>query len=203
MRLDTLFFWNYKQPSENDWRPQIGADPVKYLDRLPTAIKRTDLQASVVDVREQWWDCDLDSTSANSIALQVAPFICGAGGLAHMSQLNNLGWTVPASIFRNKATMTAMHRTGLFLTPLLLVLQAAGIGYRQYIPRWSHDRERRRDEEEVRKHVDVGMGMGAVAWALRMYAFNLGRAYWFPVDVVMGGALADLLHREYCKAHGF
>ena len=98
--------------------------------------------------------------------------------------------------------MMAMHRTVLYLTPLILLLQAAGVEYRNFIPRWSHDREMRRDEEEVRKHVDTGMGIGAVSWVLRMYVFNAGRAYWAPLDVVMGGALADLMHREYVKAHG-
>jgi hypothetical protein len=181
MQWSWLFYWNHKDPTDNDWRPQPGANPIKSLDNLPAAVKRTDIQATIVD---------------------VAPFTCGAGGLAHMRQLNSLGWTAPASVFKNKMTMMAMHRTALFLTPMVLLFQAAGMEYRQFIPRWSHERERRRDEEEVRKHVDVGMGIGAVSWMLRMYVFNLGRAYWFPMDVVMGGALADLMHREYCKAHG-
>lgn len=56
---------------------------------------------------------------------------------------------------------------------------------------------------EVRKHVAVGMGVGAVCWVGRMYLFNLGRAYWAPLDVVFGGGITDLMHREYCKAHGF
>ena len=119
-----------------------------------------------------------------------------------MSQLNSLGWTAPANIFRNRTTMMAMHRTVLFLTPLVFLCQAAGVEYRSFIPRWSHDRERRRDEEDVRKQVDAGMGIGGVSWLLRLYVFKLGRVYWAPLDVVMGGALADLMHREYCKAHG-
>ena len=145
-------------------------------------MKRTDIEAAVVD---------------------VAPAVAGAGGFAHISQLNNLGWTAPASVFRNRTTMMAMQKTVLYLTPIVLLCQAAGLEYRSFIPRWSHDRERRRDEDEVRKHVDVGMGLGAVSWVLRMYVFNVGRLYWAPLDVVMGGALADLMHREYCKAHGF
>ena len=99
--------------------------------------------------------------------------------------------------------MLAMHRTVLYLTPFVLLCQAAGIGYRSYIPRWNHDREKRRDEEEVRQHIDAGMAIGAVSWVLRIYVFNLGRAYWAPLDVVMGGALSDLMDREYRKAHGF
>ena len=98
--------------------------------------------------------------------------------------------------------MMAMHRTVLFLTPFILICQAIGFDYRYYMPRWNHDREKRGDEEEVRKHVDVGMGIGAVSWVLRMYIFNLGRAYWAPLDVVIGGALSDLMDREYRKAHG-
>lgn len=96
-----------------------------------------------------------------------------------------------------------MHRTTLVLVPLVLVCQAVGLEYRDYIPRWAHERERRRDEEEVRRHVDVGMAGGAVVWALRLYALRWGKAFWAPVDVVMGGALTDLAHREYIKAHGF
>lgn len=95
-----------------------------------------------------------------------------------------------------------MHRAVLLLTPLVLLCQAAGLEYRQLMPRWSHDRERRREEGEVRRHVDWGMGLGAVGWVVRMYVFKVGRRYWAPLDVVIGGALADLMHREYCKAHG-
>ena len=84
-----------------------------------------------------------------------------------------------------------------------MLCQAAGFEYRNFIPRWSHDREKRRDEVEVRKHIDVGMGVGLASWVLRLYVLNAGRAYWAPLDIVMGGALTDLLHREYCKAHGF
>ena len=182
MRLDWLFFWNHKAASDNDWHPEPGANPIKYVDNLPPWAKRIDVEAATVD---------------------VAPLVCGTGALAHIRQLNSLGWTVPASIFRNKTTMMAMHRTVLYLTPLMLLCQACGFEYRYLIPRWSHDRERRREEEEVRKHVDVGLGTGAVSWALRMYVFGAGRAYWAPLDVIMGGALSDLMHREYVKAHGF
>ena len=181
MKLANLFFWNHKTPTDNNWHPSPGKSAVKHLDNLPQWIKRTDIEAAVVD---------------------IAPFITGAGGIAHMSQLNSLGWTAPANIFRNRTTMMAMHRTVLFLTPVILLCQAAGFEYRNFIPRWSHDRERRRDEEDVRKQVEAGMGIGGVSWLLRLYVFKLGRAYWAPLDVVMGGALADLMHREYCKAHG-
>ena len=182
MNLGWFFFWNYKSPPDNAWHPQVGQNPIQSIDNLPSWSKRTDIEATVVD---------------------VAPFIAGVGGFAHMSQLNSLGWTAPASVFRNPTTMMAMHRTTLYLTPLVLLMQAVGFDYRSFIPRWSHEREARRDEEEVRKHVDVGMWVGAGGSVLRMYVFNLGRRYWAPMDVVMGGALADLMHREYCKAHGF
>ena len=182
MNLSWLFFWNYKTTLDNAWHPRPGANPIKYTDNLPVWAKRTDIEAAVVD---------------------TAPFVAGAGGFAHMSQLNNLGWTAPASVFRNKTTMMAMHRTLLFLTPIVLLCQGAGFQYRDFIPRWSHDREKRRDEEVVRTHINWGMGAGAVSWVLRMYVLGVGRAYWAPLDVVMGGALADLMHREYNKAHGF
>ena len=181
MTSDWLFFWTQKTESDNEWHPRPGANPVKYLDNLPSWAKRTDIEATVVD---------------------VAPFVAGAGGLAHLSQLNHLGWTAPASVFRNRTTMMAMHRAVLFLTPAILLCQTAGLQYRKFIPRWAHDRERRRDEEEARKQIDAGMGIGAVSWVLRLYVFKAGRAYWALLDIVMGGALADLMHREYCKAHG-
>ncbi|CZT25799.1 uncharacterized protein RCC_11468 [Ramularia collo-cygni] len=180
MAYNTLFFWVSKTPSDNQWRPQPGNSPTIYSS-LPPILRRLDLHATVVD---------------------CAPFIAGAGGLAHLSQLNDFGFTAPASIFRNIKTMTAMHRTTLYLAPLILAFQAAGLEYRTYIPRWSHERELRRDEEEVRKHIDVGMGIGSLSWLVRM-SFKVGVRYWAPIDIVMGGALADLLHREYVKAHGF
>lgn len=180
MALPSVFFWISKTQDDNQWRPQPGHNPTTYPN-LPLALQRADLQAMVVD---------------------CAPFIAGAGGLAHISQINDFGFTAPASIFRNIKTMTAMHRTTFLLSPLILGFQAAGLDYRIYIPRWSHPRELRRDEEEVRKHIDVGMGIGSISWILRM-TFRFGARYWAPIDIVMGGALADLLHREYCKAHGF
>ena len=176
-----MFFWRKKTSTDNDWHPRPGADPVQYNDRLPAWIKRQDFEAMTVD---------------------CAPFVAGAGGLAHLGQLNKLGWTAPASIFRNRTTMMAMHRTVLCLTPLILLCQALGLEYRNFIPRWSHDRERRRDEEQVRHHVQFGMGAGVLMWAARMYFLRLGTAYWTPIDAIMGGALADLAHREYVKAHG-
>ena len=181
MKLTDLFYWNNKTPTSNDWHPRPGGSSVTRIDNFPPWMKKADIEAAVVD---------------------TAPFVAGAGGLAHMSQLNNLGWTAPANIFRNRTTMMAMHRTVLFLTPLILLCQAARLEYRSLIPRWSHDRERRRDEEDVRKQVEAGMGIGGLSWLLRLYVFKAGRAYWAPIDVVMGGALADLMHREYYKAHG-
>ena len=123
------------------------------------------------------------------------------GGVAHISQAHQFGFTAHASVFRNIKTMTAMHRTVLFLTPLVFICQAWGWEYRSFIPRWAHDRERRRDEKDVREQVDVGMAFGAATWLARM-VFKIGARYWSPIDVVMGGALADLMHREYMRAHG-
>ncbi|KAK4541424.1 hypothetical protein LTR36_008025 [Oleoguttula mirabilis] len=183
MALSTLFFWNFKTPQDNQWHPYPGANPTTHIDNLnlPLWTKRLDLQATCVD---------------------VAPFIAGVGGLAHIRQANNFGFEAHASVFRNPKTLGAMHRAVLVVAPVVLACQAAGFEYRTFIPRWCHDRERRRDEEEVRTHVDVGMYAGAALWFVRMYGFRAGRAYWAPIDVIMGGALADLMHREYCKAHG-
>lgn len=181
MVLQYLFFWNFKQPPDNAWHPIPGGNPNQTIDNLPTWLKRTDLQATCVD---------------------VAPFVTGAGGLAHLRQLNKFPLEAHASIFRNPLTLTALHRTTLLLTPFIFACQAAGLEYRYAIPRWCHDRERRRDEEEVRTHVDAGMYVGAASWFVRMYGLRWGRAYWAPIDVVMAGALSDLMHREYCKAHG-
>lgn len=181
MALQYLFFWNYKNAESNRWRPEPGHNPTKYINNLPNPVKRTDLEATVVD---------------------IAPFVAGMGGLAHISQIHDFGFTAPASIFRNVKTMTAMHRTVVYLTPLVLACQAGGIEYRNFIPRWAHDRELRRDEEEVRQHIDVGMAIGSISWITRMF-FRFGARYWAPIDIVAGGALADLMHREYLKAHGF
>jgi hypothetical protein len=99
--------------------------------------------------------------------------------------------------------MLALHRSTLFLTPLVLLLQMANKNYRQFIPRWNNDRERRRDEVEARQHIQAGMGLGLGVWTLRMFVFGgIGRKYWAPFDIVLGGALTDLLHREHRKAHG-
>ena len=181
MVLEYLFFWNYKTNADNSWRPEPGQNPTQYIDNLPATLKRTDLEATAVD---------------------VAPIVVGAGGFAHLLQLPHFGFTSPMSIFRNVRTMTAMHRTVLFVTPVVLACQAAGIEYRYFIPRWSHERELRRDEEEVRQHVDVGMAIGSMSWASRM-VFRIGARYWAPIDIILGGALADLMDREDRKAHGF
>lgn len=181
MALNTFFFWTTKTPPDNQWHPIASGNPIRYPDNLPPWLKRTDIAATTVD---------------------VAPFVAGAGGLAHIRQANHFGFDAHASIFRNPKTLTAMHRSVIYLTPLVLACQVAGLEYRTYIPRWCHDRERRRDEEEVRLHVDVGMYAGVACWFVRIYGLRLGRAYWAPIDVIMGGALADLMHREYCKAHG-
>ena len=128
-------------------------------------MKKADVEAAVVD---------------------TAPFIAGAGGFAHMSQLNNLGWTAPANVFRNRTTMMAMHRTVLFLTPFILLCQVSGLEYRSFIPRWSHDRERRRDEEDVRKQVEAGMGIGALSLAATTWSVPTHATVAGGVDLLLG-----------------
>ncbi|CAK3893741.1 Hypothetical predicted protein [Lecanosticta acicola] len=179
--LQYLFFWNLKAPEHNKWHPEPGKSPTQYIDNLPLSLKQLDVPATVVD---------------------SAPVIAGVGGLAHLSQAHAFGFTARASVFRNVKTLTAIHTTTLVVAPLILALQASGFEYRYFIPRWASDRELRRDEEEVRQHVDVGMAFGSLSWIGRL-AFKLGARYWAPIDVIMGGALADLMHREYLKAHGF
>lgn len=132
--------------------------------------------------------------------VDVAPFVAGAGGIAHISQINSFGFTASPSVFRNVRTLTAMHRTVVFLAPAILAFQAAGFDYRYFIPRWAHEREMGRGEVEVRQHVDAGMKLGSFIWVARMI-FKLGARFWAPIDIVMGGALADLMHREYIRAH--
>lgn len=123
----------------------------------------------------------------------------GAGTIAYVSQLNSIGLTAPASVFKNALTISAMHRSALYLTPFVLALQAAGLEYRYFIPRWASDRERRRDEDQVRRHVDFGMAVGAGVMVARSL-FRMGPR-WSLMDALFGGALADLALREYYRAH--
>lgn len=181
MALQYLFFWNLKTADDNKWHPEIGQSSTRYIGNLPHFLRRMDFEASLVD---------------------AAPFVAGVGGARHISQIFDFGFTAPASVFRNVKTMTAMHRSVAVLLPLIWTAQAAGVQYRFLIPRWCHERELRRDEDEVRRHIDVGACIGGVSWVTRML-FKIGVRYWAPIDVVLGGALADLLHREYQKAHGF
>lgn len=181
--LQYFFFWNYKQSTDNLWHPVPGGNPTKTVTNLPPWTSRLDPEATIVD---------------------AAPLVFGAGALAHLSQLNDLGWTAQANIFKNPRTLAAVHRTTLFLIPAILTLQAADVSYRYFIPRWAHDRERGRDEEQVRKHVEAGMALGVLGYVARMtvLANPLGRRFWAPAEVVLGGGLADLMHREFVKAHG-
>jgi hypothetical protein len=182
MKLEDFYYWRYKTPRDNAWRPLAGASPIKNSTNLPTWTQNLDLEAAVPD---------------------VALFIAGASAFAYLRQLPHLGWTAPVNPFINQKTMIAMHRTTIFLTPTILLLQVAGKDYRQFIPRWNHDRERRRGEVEARQHVNAGMAFGLGVWTLRMFVFGgVGRKYWAPMDVILGGALTDLLHREHRKAHG-
>ena len=111
MKLEDALFWRYKTSLDNDWRPTLSKDETEAAAKrlaTPSFTNNLDVEALIID---------------------VAPFVCGAGGLAHISQLNQLGWTVPASIFRNTRTMTAMYRTGIILPAIVLSCQAAGIEY--------------------------------------------------------------------------
>lgn len=174
-----LFFWNSKTRSDNDWHPQIGQCPTKYTKNLPHILQRADIEATLVD---------------------AAPFVASIGAIRHASQLFDFGFTAPASIPRNVKTMTAIHRSVLLSVPLVLFMQISGIQYRTLIPRWCHERERHRDEATVRRHVDVGAYIGSVSWVARMM-LKVGVRYWAPIEVVLGGALSDVLHREYIRTH--
>jgi hypothetical protein len=181
MPLQSHPFRTTKTPSANDWHPQIGQCPTQYTKKLPLILQRTDVEATLVD---------------------AAPFIASVGALRHASQLFNFGFTVSANVFKNVRTLTALHTSTLFVLPAILSLQAAGVEYRNFIPRWTTAAELTRDEEEVRRHIDVGAYLGGMAWAVRMI-MRVGVRYWAPIDVVLGGAGADVLHREYVRTHAF
>ena len=178
-----MFFWNHKIGRDNLWHPIPGGNSIQPITTLPPWTSRIDPAAAIVD---------------------AAPFVFGAGALAHLSQLNDLGWTAQANVFKNPRTLGAVHGATLIVFPLVLALQATGLEYRYAIPRWAHERERGRDEVEVRKHVEAGAGLGVLGYVARMTIFSnpLGRRVWAPVEVVLGGGLADLMHREFVKAHG-
>lgn len=180
MPLSSLLYWRHKSPKDNAWHPLPSGNPQTYHNNLPASFKRMDIHATAVD---------------------VAPFVAGIGGLTHLRQAMSFDFTAHFSIFKNPRTLTAMHRTTAFLAPLVLGCQALGWEYRDFVPRWAHEREARRDEGEVRQHVDVGMWIGSVVYLGRMLG-KVGVRYWAPVEIVMGGALADLMQREYMKAHG-
>ena len=70
--------------------------------------------------------------------VDVAPFVAGFGGLAHVSQVHSFGFTAPASVFRNVKTMTAMHRAVIFSVPLVFAAQARKCqGLRNIEEQWS------------------------------------------------------------------
>lgn len=173
-----LFWWNLKTPNDNLWHPYPGASPSKHVTTAPDWTSRLDLPATAVD---------------------AAPFMVGAGAITYLRQYSSLGWTVPANPFVNPRTMTAMHRSAMIAVPAILLAQAAGVEYRYAIPRWSHERERARDEEQARNHVETGMFVGGVVMVGRSLA-KMGPR-WSLMDLVLGGAIADLALREYYKAH--
>jgi hypothetical protein len=174
-----LFFWNLKTSTDNHWHPYPGASPTKYLTTAPAWSKRLDLPATAVD---------------------AAPFVFLSGALTHLRQLPHLGSTARFSPLTNPLTMQALHRSALVSVPAILLAQAVGLEYRYAIPRWSHERERARDEEQARSHVEVGMFVGGAVMVGRSLA-GLGPR-WSLVDLVLGGAVADLRLREYYKSHG-
>jgi hypothetical protein len=138
----------------------------------------------------------------DAMVVDAAPFVAVIGAATHVSQLHSFGFTVSANLFKNVKTLTSLHRATLIATPLVLACQAAGLNYRAYIPRWAHKRELERDEEVVRQHISAGMAMGAALWFSRL-VLKLGARYWAPVDILAGGALADVMQREYIRAHAF
>lgn len=174
-----LFYWNLKTPTDNLWHPLPGASPTKHLTTAPSWTQRLDLAATCVD---------------------AAPLIFTAGSLAYLRQLPSMGLTTSFSPLHNSRTLSAMHRSALLAVPAVLLAQAAGWEYRYAIPRWSHERERARDEEQARRHVEVGMFAGGAVMVARSLA-RLGPR-WSLMDWVLGGAFADLALREYYKAHG-
>lgn len=176
--MAALMYWNNKTSIDNNWHPRPGQDPKKDVRQLPRWLDKIDLAATAVD---------------------AAPFVTAAGFIAYVRQYNRLGWTVPASVFRNPKTLAAFHLTAMYVTPIVCLLQATDVQYRNVIPRWASERELRRDETTVRDHVNTGMLIGAVSTALRTF-YKLGPRYSL-VDIIFGGALADLLHREYLRAH--
>ncbi|OAG07514.1 uncharacterized protein CC84DRAFT_1243093 [Paraphaeosphaeria sporulosa] len=181
MPFQSLLFWSSKTPLDNAWHPQIGRCPTQYTKNLPLVLQRTDAEATLVD---------------------AAPFIASIGALRYASQLFNFGFTVSANVFKNVRTLTALHTSTLLFVPMVLSLQAAGVEYRNFIPRWRTAAESTRDEEEVRRHVDAGAYLGGMAWVARLI-MRVGVRYWAPIDVVLGGAGADVLHREYVRTHAF
>lgn len=174
-----LFYWNLKTPADNNWHPYPGLSSTTYLHNLPPWSHRLDLAATAVD---------------------SAPFIALTGFWAYIRQYNDLGWTVKANPFVNKPTMTAMHRSAWVVPAGVLGCQALGVEYRYAIPRWASEREKARDEDQARQHVETGMLLGGAVMVGRSLA-GLGPR-WSLLDVVMGGALFDLALREYYKAHG-
>jgi hypothetical protein len=179
MALESLLYWRHKHPLHNQWRPVPGQNPTRYRDNLPDVFKRMDIEATVVD---------------------AAPVVAAVGAATHISQLHAFGFTVSGNLFKNAKTLTALNRATMIVPPLILACQAAELDYRAYIPRWAHKRELERDEEVVRQHIVAGMNMGTALWLTRLL-FRLGPRYMAPVDILAGGALADLMQREYIRAH--
>jgi hypothetical protein len=182
---DIFLFWRTKTPEDNLWHP------------LPYSLRRHDKNAAAAPSSSEPWN----RINLAAAAVDTAPFVAGAGALAHISQLNSFGFTAHASVFKNPRTLTTMNRATLVLFPAVLVCQMMDIQYRYAIPRWCSVRERRRDEDEARKHVLVGMDVGFAVWAVRLFVLGLGRRYWGPVDAVISGALADLMLREWWRTH--
>lgn len=174
--LDWFMYWKHKQSTDNLWRPiPRGLDSRL---GLPIWVQRIDVEAAVVD---------------------AAPFIVGAGAFAYLRQINEFGLTTTASVFGNRKTVLATHRASVIATSMVFGLQAAAVDYRQYIPRWASDREARRDEEEARQHIDAGMAAGCGILLVRTI-LKKGPTPSL-MDIVLCGALGDVLLREYFRAH--
>lgn len=183
--MSWLMFWNHKKPEDNLWHPIPGARKIPH--HAPRWLQNP-------------WMRRLDF---EALAVDVTPYVLGAGTITHVSQVNQFGFTAHASVFKNPRTLSAMHTTANYAGLLVTILQLGQYNYRQLIPRWASERERRRDEEQARSHVLTGMIIGAgIGSARAVYTFRTrGYLSLSLLEVVLGGGLADILLREYYRAH--
>lgn len=178
-------YWHQKRPEDNLWHPIPRGRSVLGVG------DETSSQASSSD-----WLQRLDLAA---LTVDAGPLVLGAGALRYIVQAPQFGFTATANVFKNKPTIQATHRTAQMVVPLFAGLQIAGIDYRYYLPRWASDRDHRMDEDEVRGHVDQGMILGLGTSFIRS-VMRFGPR-WSIMDAVIGGYIADVLLREYFRAH--